>query len=85
METEIPTWIETARRYRLTHADFSEILGLRAEILRLRSENEDLRASAQLWLHLYDAALVRANELEARFAASTNETRDDDLALSEGC
>jgi hypothetical protein len=84
MEAEIPTWIETARRYRLTLAD-SEILGLRAEILRLRSENEDLRASAQLWLYLYDAALERANELEARFAASTNETRDDDLALSDGC
>ena len=31
---------------------FSETTRLRAEIMRLRVENEDLRASAEWWLYL---------------------------------
>lgn len=76
METGISTLLETARRYRPTVGRFSEISDLRGEILRLRSENEDLRASAQWWLHLYVAALERANELEARFVGSSDKTGD---------
>ena len=34
------------------------------ELLRLREDNEDLRASAELWADLYTARLERANALE---------------------
>ena len=34
---------------------------LHLELPRLREDNEDLRASARLWVRLYEAALARAN------------------------
>ena len=37
-----------------------------AEIARLRSDNEDLRASAIFWGRVYDAAIERAAELQAQ-------------------
>jgi len=37
---------------------------LRREIARLREDNEDLRASSNWWLLLYEAALARANAFE---------------------
>jgi len=43
---------------------------LNSEIERLTEENEDLRASAELWIWLYETQLARANravrELEKR-------------------
>jgi hypothetical protein len=41
-------------------------LGERAEIARLREDNDDLRGSAFYWKRLYEAALRRVNELELR-------------------
>jgi hypothetical protein len=35
---------------------------LNTEIARLTSENDDLRASAELWIWLYETQLARANE-----------------------
>ena len=37
----------------------AEIILLRAEIVRLRQENEDLRASALWWMRLYEGLLER--------------------------
>lgn len=46
----------------------SEAADLRAAITALKEDNEDLRASALRWIGLYEAALHRANVLEARLA-----------------
>jgi hypothetical protein len=35
------------------------------ELARLQEDNEDLRASAELWADLYEASLERANALES--------------------
>jgi len=48
--------------------------GLRTEIAQMRVDNDDLRASAALWSLLYDAAIQRATELEARLAGVRNDT-----------
>lgn len=49
-----------------------ESVRLNAEIARLTVENEDLRASAELWIWLYGVQLARANaatrELQTRSA-----------------
>jgi hypothetical protein len=45
-------------RERLAH----ESVRLSTELGRLRDENEDLRASAELWIWLYEVQLARANE-----------------------
>jgi hypothetical protein len=46
-----------------------ESVRLNGELARLAEENEDLRASAELWIWLYETQLARANralkELEA--------------------
>lgn len=76
METVISTLTRTAHRFRPVRQHLDETTLQRAEIMRLRVENEDLRASAELWLYLYDAALVRANALEARSASPDKATRD---------
>ena len=47
--------------------------GLRAEIARLEVDNSDLRASADLWSRLYEAATQRATELEARLLVSSRQ------------
>lgn len=39
-----------------------ESVRLSTELARLRDENEDLRASAELWIWLYEVQLARANE-----------------------
>jgi hypothetical protein len=39
-----------------------ESVRLNTEIARLTSENDDLRASAELWIWLYETQLARANE-----------------------
>lgn len=39
------------------------------ELARLQEDNEDLRASAELWADLYTASLERANALEKEKAA----------------
>jgi predicted nuclease with TOPRIM domain len=39
------------------------------ELARLQEENEDLRASAELWADLYEASLERANALQEAKAA----------------
>jgi hypothetical protein len=41
-----------------------EIDSLRAEIKTLRHDIADLRASAMLWKDLYEAAILRCEELE---------------------
>jgi hypothetical protein len=40
----------------------TEIVRLNTEVMRLTNENDDLRASAELWIWLYETQLVRANE-----------------------
>jgi hypothetical protein len=37
----------------------------RADVRRLTEEDEDLRGSAEIWVRLYDASLLRANRAEA--------------------
>jgi hypothetical protein len=58
------------RRDRERLAD--ETVRLSTEIARLADENEDLRASAELWIWLYEIQLARANaavrELQERLA-----------------
>jgi hypothetical protein len=54
--------------------DVPEPERLYREIARLQEDNEDLRASAVHWLRLYDAALRRANDLEARLVAGNDRT-----------
>lgn len=39
------------------------------ELARLHEDNEDLRASSELWADLYTASVERANALEERCAA----------------
>jgi hypothetical protein len=46
--------------------------GLRAEVARLREDNEDLRASLVLWVRLYEAAVARASELDARLSGNSS-------------
>jgi len=54
--------------------DVPEAERLHREIARLQKDIEDLRASAGYWLRLYDAALRRANDLEARLVAGNDST-----------
>jgi len=51
---------------------------LRADIVQLQQDNEDLRASARLWADLYHAALKRANELEQRLGGEAQRNRDSE-------
>jgi hypothetical protein len=48
----------------------SDSATLRAEIARLRTDNDDLRASAECWFRLYDGAAERALQLEAELRAA---------------
>ena len=48
---------------------------LRTEIQRLRQDNDDLRASAQWWIRLYESALQRANSLEEWLMSPEEATR----------
>lgn len=47
---------------------YSELTQLAARLIdecrRLRSDNEDLRGSAEIWIRLYERQLERANALE---------------------
>lgn len=47
---------------------YSEVTGLAARLIdecrRLRAENDDLRASAEIWIRWYERQLARANRLE---------------------
>lgn len=47
---------------------YSEVTQLAARLIeecrRLRSDNDDLRASAEIWIRLYERQLERANGLE---------------------
>jgi hypothetical protein len=49
-----------------------ESVRLSTELARLKDENDDLRASAELWIWLYEVQLARANkavgELKTRIA-----------------
>jgi hypothetical protein len=38
-----------------------ELVRLNTEVVRLTGENDDLRASAELWIWLYESQLARAN------------------------
>ena len=49
-----------------------EIDSLRAEIKTLREAIGDLRASATLWKDLYEAAILRSEELERELKKLTN-------------
>jgi len=48
----------------------SDSATLRAEIARLRTDNDDLRASANCWFRLYEGAAERALQLEAELRAA---------------
>ena len=54
-----------------------------AELARLHQDNEDLRASADLWADLYTASLDRANALEAQWPPDYVRARDAVLVLRE--
>lgn len=45
-------------------ANVTRKLALIDEVLRLREENEQLRASAELWAHYYAQAYQRAKAVE---------------------
>jgi hypothetical protein len=45
-----------------TVATNGELQHLRAEIARLREDNDDLRASILFWIRLYEVALSGVNE-----------------------
>jgi hypothetical protein len=53
-------------------ADVLLLQGLRAEVARLREDNEDLRASLVVWVRLYEAAVARASELDARLSGNSS-------------
>ena len=46
-----------------------ENAGLTLEVARLAQENEDLRASARIWIWLYEKQLERANRAAAELQA----------------
>jgi hypothetical protein len=46
----------------------NEILRLRSEIEEMRQRYRDLVASAEIWIELYEHQLARANDLAARLA-----------------
>jgi hypothetical protein len=43
----------------------AELLDARARVLELTQNDEDLRASAEIWCRLYEAAVARANAADA--------------------
>jgi hypothetical protein len=47
---------------------YSELTALAARLIdecrRLRSDNDDLRGSAEIWIQMYERQLARANGLE---------------------
>ena len=47
---------------------YSELTALAARLIdecrRLRSDNDDLRGSAEIWIEMYERQLARANALE---------------------
>jgi hypothetical protein len=45
-----------------------QLIAARAEVHRLTEDDEDLRASAEIWCRLYEAALERASAAEAEAA-----------------
>jgi hypothetical protein len=45
-----------------------QLIAARAEVQRLTEDDEDLRASAEIWCRLYEAALERASAAEAEAA-----------------
>ena len=49
-------------------ASSTTLVQLRADVIRLQTDNEDLRASAKRWADLYESAMQRAMELEALLA-----------------
>lgn len=53
---------------------YSELTSLAARLIdecrRLRSDNDDLRGSAELWIRMYERQLERANALEAELRKS---------------
>jgi hypothetical protein len=52
---------------------YSEVTQLAARLIeecrRLRSDNDDLRGSAEIWIRMYERQLERANTLDARSEA----------------
>ncbi len=49
-----------------------ESVRLNTELARLADENEDLRASAELWIWLYEHQLARANKAVRELAVLSN-------------
>ena len=47
-----------------------ELAAARRAVARLTEDDEDLRASAEIWCRLYEAALERASAVEAAIARS---------------
>jgi hypothetical protein len=47
-----------------------ELTAARSAVARLTEDDEDLRASAEIWVRLYEAALERASAAEAAMARS---------------
>jgi hypothetical protein len=47
-----------------------ELTAARAAVARLTEDDEDLRASAEIWCRLYEAALERASAAEAAVAGA---------------
>jgi hypothetical protein len=45
---------------------------LQMEIARLTQDNEDLRASAKIWIRLYECHLARADRAMSELAAVTD-------------
>jgi hypothetical protein len=46
------------------------------EIARLTQDNEDLRASAKIWIRLYEGHLARADRAMSALAAVTDPAAD---------
>jgi hypothetical protein len=59
--------MNTAPDFSLSHPSglLNDVELMRQEIARMQVENDDLRASARLWRHLYESALRRAADLHA--------------------
>jgi uncharacterized coiled-coil DUF342 family protein len=56
----------------------AEVGRLTEDMVRLREENEYLRRAAEIWIHMYERQLARANELNKQLSqvdAQTSTTR----------
>jgi hypothetical protein len=60
-----------------------ELIAARATVQRLTEDDEDLRASCEIWSRLYEAALARASAAEAAMARRDAELPRHVQGLSE--